>query len=94
MRHKYILILLILSQAFFSGCATTGEYSGYAGYHTYKTDNSKKTRMGLLLFFFTPLMSIPAVYALNELYLHNESVSLIFSFIKLDVIMDFLGDLI
>ena len=75
----------------FSGCATTKEYQGYSGYHTYKNDVNTSKKMLVLALFFTPVMLLPVVYIVNDTYLHNTTISFLFNTIGLSAFFDLLN---
>jgi hypothetical protein len=86
-RRTALLCLLLC----ISGCATTKEYQGYGGYHTYKNDVVTSKKMLTLALFFTPVMMLPIVYIVNDAYLHNTTISFIFNTIGLSALFDLLN---
>jgi hypothetical protein len=84
MKNKNVLFIIAAAVLLSTSGCVTKEYSGYAGYHTYKKDTDAKTRAVLLSFMLLPLVSIPAVYLVNDLYLHNDTINTLFTAIGLD----------
>ena len=76
------------------GCATTSEYSGYGGYHTYKEDKTPSQKLAVLMIFLGPVLTIPMVYMLNEFYLHNRVLNFLFTTAKLDWFFKTLGEIL
>ena len=93
-RYKCLLILLLCAAVLQSGCATTKEYKGYAGYHTYKQDKTSGKKFALLFIFLGPVLTIPMVYMLNELYLHNRVLNFLFTTAGLDSFFKALGGIL
>ena len=93
-RYRCIMLLIACAVIFQTGCATTSEYSGYGGYHTYKEDKTPGKKLAVLMIFLGPVLTIPMVYMLNEFYLHNRVLNFLFTTAKLDWFFKTLGEIL